>query len=916
MVSPGEATGTNHVPGMTTSNLLREFKLTSIWLILPRLVLGFLLILCLPQLSYGADRKFSFDIPAQRADTALSAFAQQVGQQVLFPIDRVNRFTTNRLTGQYTAREAIKILLDETGLIPVFSKNQVLTIELEPKVHMVEENMKTQKNLFANVSAFLVSALGVTGAAAENTTQEKASFAIEEVVVTAQKRGQSAQDVSIAISAFDENTIRRLGIQEARDLGSFTPNLNVKNSTGVGNPIFTLRGLGVGSFVSNLSPSVGMYVDEIYLPSNNMMTFATFDIERVEVLKGPQGTLFGRNTTGGAISFITKKPSLEESEGFVTLTLGNYDTTNIEGAFGTPINDELAVRLALKSQRQDEGFMYDRVQHEGVNDIDKLFGRLSLLWQPSDALAVNFNVHYGRDRSGTGPWEAIGTSDPSAPTIDPNAPLGARYTTRCPAYLNDDVKGLQASCVDVSGYRDPDGGSSPFKGVFSNDRPSEVDSEGALLSISYNFENDINLTAITGYEHTDRNAAEDFDGGPGIVSDNIYDNDIDAFSQEVRLSSNTDLVDWMAGVFYSKDSNDTNDINGYADRFQTDLLVSFEQETTTSAAYLHTQWHVTDTIDLIAGVRYTTEETSWDGATYSVNVVGTTGFSNIFGDMTNAEGDIVEIYGGGEAARDETIEEDKVTYKIGLDYKPNENWLLYANVSKGFKSGGFNGTWASAYDETRPYFPEELIAYEVGFKGTMLDGLLQINAGAYTYDYTDIQIFGVDANGKFGISNASDSDVEGFEMDIWYRPIEGLDIKAGLAYNDAVFVDHQSATTDLSGNRLPNASKTSYNVLVRYEFPLGNGLVLAPMAAVNYKGKIFYQDTNFEMVAQDSYHIVDANISLYPEGNDKWEISLWGKNIADKEYDTDAFVSGSAGVASRLPGAPRTYGASFTYRFN
>jgi len=740
-----------------------------------------------------------------------------------------------------------------------------------------------------------------TGCMQAHATEVK-SFGIEEIVVTAQKRAQSAQDVSIAINAFDAKTLKQLGVQTANDLGAYTPNLNVKNSTGNGNPIFTVRGLGVSTFASNSNPSVGMYIDEVYLMSNNMMGFSTFDIERVEVLKGPQGTLFGRNTTGGAVSFVTKKPNPEETEGELNITLGNYETTNVDGAINLPLSDTLAARFAFTSQKQDKGFIHNRLTGEDISGIDRQYARMSLLWEPTDSLTVNANLHAGRDTSTSGPWQAMGKRDPNDPTLV------------CDDYTQQNAAGAFANCVDVSGYRDPDG-DDPFEGEFSGAVPNEVKSSGGVLNISWDINDQLNLTSVTGVENLTRNVTEDFDGGPNRVADNTYDNEMSSFQQELRLAASNDRVDWMVGAFYSTDDNDTTDHFGYADRFLTDLLVAFDQSTDTMALFANTQWHLSDKIDVIAGVRWTKEETTWDGSTRAVNVVSPTGFANILGDTTNAEGDIVEIYGHGEAVRDETINATEATYKLGIDYHFNEDVLLYANVSRGFKSGGFDGVWALDADGTLPFDSEEVIAIEAGAKSTLLDGLMQLNAAVFSYDYTDMQVFGTDLQGRFRVSNAGDADVRGLELDVWYRPIEGLDIKTTFGYNDNEFVEYRSATADYKGNILPNASKTSFSALVRYEFPVANGFRLAPMVDATYKSKAYYTAENTKLESQDGYTLVNARLSLLPD-DDKWEVALWAKNLEDRVYYTEAFDSGSAGLIGRLVGAPRTYGLSFNYQFN
>lgn len=821
-----------------------------------------------------ADERF-IQIQRQPLSSALTQFAKQTGLQLLFESSLVADKISQEIKGTYDPSVALELMLGNSGLGYKFANETTITI------HQLQ-----------------------TTASIKDEYAE--GYLIEEIEVTAQKRSQSLQDVSIAISVFGEKSLRRLGILSTTDFSPYTSNLDVKNSTGNGNPIFTLRGLGISTFASNANPSVGMYIDEIYLSSNNMMSFSIFDLERVEVLKGPQGTVFGRNTTGGAVSFVTKRPNTEATEGELGITLGNYETTNVDGAINLPLSETLAARFAFTSQQQDRGFFHNRLNGEDISGIDRQYSRLSLLWEPTERLTLNANIHAGRDKSNNGPWQGVGSRDPDAGIPDADWPAGIKFITDCAAHNNDNVKGAITNCVDISGYRDSDA-NDPFEGEFSGAFSNDVRSSGGVLNIDWDITEKLNLTSVTGYENLKRNVTEDFDGGPNRVADNTFDNETSSFQQELRLAASNHLADWMLGIFYSKDTNETTDLYGYSARFLADLLVDFDQETETAAAYINTQWHVSDKLKLDAGIRFTTEETHWDGSTSTLNLIAAQ--AEVLGIDVDGPGILLG------AQRDETIAANEFTYKFGAGYFLEKDVMLYANVSRGFKSGGFNGTWASSFEETRPYDSEQVIAWEAGFKSTLFRGLMQLNGSVFNYDYTDMQVFGIDAQGRFGISNAGDADILGFELDLWYRPAKGLDIKVDIGYLDSEFVEFRSSTDDFTGNTLPNASNRSFNGLIRYEMPVFSGMLLAPMLDASYKGKTYFTPKNTQIESQDSYTLFNARLSL-SSVEDSWEVALWIKNIEDKLYYNESIHSGSAGVTGRLPGMPRTYGLDFIYRIN
>lgn len=779
-------------------------------------------------------------------------------------------------------------------------------------------------NLLVGGRSILAKAVGVAIAAASlGMANTVSAEAIEEVVVTAQKRAQSAQDVSIAVTVFGGEEMDKLGVATPGDLAAFTPNLNFKNASGSSNAVFTLRGAGVSTFASNAINSVGVYVDEVYQPSNIMMGFALFDIERVEVLRGPQGTLFGRNTTGGAISFVTKKPS-EEPDNHIKVSVGDYESFGLEGGVNFTLSDSLTGRFAFKHETQNEGYFTNRLDGDDVGDLDRFSGRFSLAWR-GESTQVDFSFHAGRDDSEYWPWQGLGIMDVSQARTDSvyggyPAGLGfqlsdfAASSRLCAPAAAGNVGGViaNASCVDAGGFHDADG-NDPFSGEYSADLSSSADAMGAVLKVSHDFDK-LTFTSVTGYDTLERDATDEFDGGPFPIGDINYINDVTAFQQEFRLDGSTDKVTWVTGLFYSLDENKTDTLYGYQQRVGTDLLVNFDQETEVMAIFANAEWSLLDNLRLVTGVRYTEEETSWEGATSAVNL--TPLGADVFG-IVSTPG-VIDPWGGGLAQNDQTISEEKVTYKVGLDYDLTNEVLLYTHFSYGFKSGGFNGTWATSFDETRPFESETVESFEVGFKSTLLEGSLILNGSFYYTEYQDIQLFGFNSTtGIFGITNAADAEVSGLELEAWWKPTDQLDIKAGLGLTDSELVEVQvSPSVAQEGNRLPNTSEVTFNALISYAIPLGDsGMTLTPNYSASFTGEQFFQPDNSKLGSQDDYWVHNFSLQLEPDDG-KWLLSAWVKNLDDELYFTESFVSTSAGVAARLPGAPRTYGLEFTYFFN
>lgn len=747
----------------------------------------------------------------------------------------------------------------------------------------------------------LLSAAVVMGMGSSDVLAQ-GGYQIEELVVTAQKREQSAQDVGIAITAFSGSDISDLGMDQPIDIAAQTPGLTIKNVLNKAAPIFTVRGVGNTAFTSNSVAPVGVYMDELFLPSSSLLTFSMFDTERVEVLKGPQGTLFGRNTTAGAVSFVSVKPS-QEFDFRISSTLAEYDTRKLEAAVGGGLSDVLAGRIAMKYDYQGEGLTTNRINggNRDVGRTDNFALRGSLLWS-FDTADIYWNIHGGRERSENEPWVGIGRNNEGVLTsVNPELPNGGKYRDGCADLATTGINFFINNCVNVNNYRDPF--TDLREGEFSQNPKLESDSLGTLLNVSWDL-GFATLTSVSAYESKDSIIEEDFDGGPFRVGDSSYGNDLTVFSQEVRLSSNeaTDFgTEWIVGALFYQDNLDIQDLYGYVDRVNHDVLVDFEQDTTSVAVFAHTETLLADSWNLIAALRYTSDEIGFDGGTFIVNRD-----DDYTGDAT--------FFSETPLLQDDEISTDEITGKLGIEYLAADDWMAYASYSRGYKAGVWNGFWTYLEGDHNATDPEFIDAYEIGFKSTLLDSTLQLNGAIYYYDYTDMQLFADLPAGNFAIFNAGEATVQGAELEMWWRPTQGLDVKAGLGYNDAE-VSGGIGLTTFDDATPPNTPELTYNALIRYFWPVGNNLEASLQTDFAYQDDVFFSLDNLKATSQEDYTLVNFRAGV-GSSDGAWQLDAWVKNATDEEYFTEILSSGSAGALSGQVGAPRTAGVTFTYQLN
>ncbi len=630
-------------------------------------------------------------------------------------------------------------------------------------------------HLLASVATVLLATItaGVTFAQTSSVPQtSELSTTLDEVIVTAQRREQAAQDVGIALSVLSGEQLTKQGITNVNQLQNATPNLEIEPAFGGGAAQFRLRGVGFQDYASNNAPTVGVYVNEVAYPVPVMTQGLIFDIARVEVLRGPQGTLYGRNTTGGAISFVTNRPTAEPSAGIVA-EYANFDALRVEGFVSGALTENLRGRLAASTQ-QGGAFQYNRVSGEPLGDADRTGVRGLLTLDASQDLTFALDIHGG---------------------IDTSENEGLYLLT--PLRTRGGGTGSVVIPADVD-HRATGWGLSPRfaaeTGRARDDKPGRDNASwGASLNAIRYFGN-LSLTSITSYETLDRSEYGDWDASASVEADTFFASNVSVFSQEVRLSSdNAGPLRWVAGFYYSKQALDERYSSDFIDIFGTYGQVTYAQEVESGSLFAQAEYQLSEAFKLVGGLRYEEE-------TRDLNGFGT-------------------AFGGAIALPPTSVTTDMtpLTGKLALEYKPRDNLLIYGSFSRGAKSGGFTTYNTGSSSGIQPFKPEILLAYEVGFKADPTRNL-QINGAAYFYDYTDQQVlsavYGV--NGPVGrFANVPSSAIYGAELEATLRPAEGLTINQSVSYKHGEYVEFfdldvpasRAAGTavfaDKSGDRIP-----------------------------------------------------------------------------------------------------------------
>ncbi|WP_066544212.1 MULTISPECIES: TonB-dependent receptor [unclassified Sphingomonas] len=780
----------------------------------------------------------------------------------------------------------------------------------------------------AAIPALMVAGIGTAQAQdatadAEQTTEASAQDGLGDIIVTAQRRSESLQDVPISITAFGTETLQTRGITSVSDLARVVPGFQAAES-GLNTPIYTLRGIGFNESSLSATSTVSIYVDEVAIPFPAMTLGATLDLERVEVVKGPQGTLYGQNTTGGAINYIAAKPT-DMVEGGVTFGFGRFNAVETAGYLSGPITDTLKARLAVRTDNADDWQRSQLRPGDGAGQVNRQSGRLTLEWEPAPTLRTTLVMSGWRDRSDT--------QVPQIRQVDPVFPEA----------VNPDLAAYPIAPEGDVRAADWDEGSDFARDNWFWQASGRVD---------WDLSPDITLSSITAYARFKDESFNEYDGTPVTVFDFTTFGRINSFQQELRLTGSFEgLADWVVGGNYARSTvyaeqtyrtgqTSANRISGVqsAENFTDQTLKSF-------AAFASIDWQLTDKLTLTTAARYTDFKVDFRGCS------GDTGDNTLSpiiqfvsglirtgaglaplpasqfqpGLLSNGNcttfvdprGDVSLTATPGLSVN--TLAEDNVSWRVALNYKPVDDLLFYVSASQGYKSGSFPNVAATGFRQYEPATQEKLIAYEAGVKASF-GRTAQANAAVFYYDYTDKQLRGTFLDEVFGplslLINIPKSHIVGFEVDTTVIPTPGLKLTGAAAYLDTrideyVGLDVNGVLTDYEGGVLSFAPKWSLDFDGQYDWDVGN-LGFFVGGSWSYRATasaVFGEDPRLDL---PSYDLLGLRAGF---GNEAagWRLTFWGENVTNSYYFNN--VLPQFDTIKAYVGRPATYGVRLNYDF-
>ncbi|MEH6605020.1 MAG: TonB-dependent receptor [Pseudomonadales bacterium] len=802
---------------------------------------------------------------------------------------------------------------------------------------------------------------------------------LEEVVVTAQKRSENIQDVPISITAYSAEGLEKLNVRNLTDIGRFTPGVEMNNDNSL-QPTYSIRGIQTSDWTIGSDPSVAVYVDGVYSARAAGAETALADVARVEVLKGPQGTLFGRNATGGAIHIISALPEFENG-GRIKLTGGNYDRRDAELMGNFSASDSLAFRANFTTRNRD-GYLENLEGGDGYNEESRWGGRVSMLWQPSDATSVVLRADMGKlDQQSAAQYTAI-------PAVFESANPGSTHDKF---------------------------------GDITHDSPAQEyrDMWGASMEINHTLSNDITFTSITGYRDFETKLNEDLDGSNNLEYEFFSNNPEQSkyISQEFRFTGATDSVNWTAGASYSneevehitkatfnystlenfavytgvKDANAdaldaglvteqelagllpgiryynqiggnplgidgcggqncdgiamasflfgflaSNDLYPWGTNPETGVpglmalilqpnianhtpwpeQVDTQGDYTSWAIYGDATWAVNEKMNLTGGLRYTLDEKDFAMQSSYQNCIPT--FAPGYPECIPLG---LAFFNNGQAIVDtnESEDWDALSGRVVLDYLVGEDTMLYGSIATGFKSGGFNSL-SSGPGISSSYDAEEVINYEIGSKGTYMDGALQLNAALFFYDYTNLQelsLIGYPIP-TYQLRNA-DAEGKGLEVEFNWRITEGFRMAGNYSYLDTEYTKYniieaagETEEDDKTGEPRVDTPQNKVNLLAEYVMPVSN------FGDVSFRIDWTWVDERpgddaSKMI--DSYSLTNARVDFRSE-NQRWGLSGWVTNLADEENIQGYGSNGEAiGSLTQWRLTPRMYGIDVVFNF-
>lgn len=661
-------------------------------------------------------------------------------------------------------------------------------------------------------------------------------------MVTAQKRESNLQDTPISITAMTGETLQAIGVSNIEDFQIFTPGVTITNDSMA---IVNIRGIGTSAFGVATDPSSTVHYDGVYIPRPTTGYQDMFDVERVELLRGPQGVLFGRNSAGGTLNITSKAPS-DEFELRTGLTIGNLNRRSFGGAVSGPVTQRTRGRLTVLTSDRD-GVYDDPATGADYQDLNSRAVRGSLAINVTEAFELTLRADYNRDRE-TG-YPAVRLSYPPEFAV-----AGATIP-----------RGERQLALDTMPRNDVDNGGASVTAVYTGEP--------------------ITLKSISAYRASDVEQVLDVDATDLFLRDIVFEEESKSFTQEFQITNNDpERLEWIAGAFYLNERGE--------DQIQIlepgrALAIPEENVTDAYALYGQATYSLGERHRVTAGLRY-----SYEVKDFQYRIL--------------LDGPEVDA-----AAAEESW--DAWTPRLGIQHDINDDVMVYASATRGFKSGGFQ------LGDGKPFLPEYLWSYEAGLKALLLDQRLRANVGVFYYDYTDLQVVEY-INGVATTTNAGKATLQGGELEMTALVTDNFDLIGTVAYLDAEYDRYFDQGVDLAGRTLPNAPKWNLTLASEYRVELDGGSMIKLRADVAQRDEIFFKANNLPQFSADSYVLVNARVAFTTPG-EAWEVALYGRNLTDERYATYKTVgTDTTGVSNpNLPlavfGEPRQYGLQVVWSF-
>lgn len=773
--------------------------------------------------------------------------------------------------------------------------------------------MKTvYRALGFRIALYCGGALTPISAYAQQANPPAPANALAEVIVTAEKRSEPINDVPMSITAVSGSQLQQQGITNTAQLQKIVPGLTFQQSNW-GIPIYQIRGIGFIDTSLGASPTVSVYVDQVPLPFAAMTEGAALDVQRVEVLKGPQGTLFGENSTGGAINYIAAKPTSVPSAG-ASLTYGRFNERDVDGFVAGPVAGDLTGRLAVRTEHRD-GWQDSTTRDASLGKRDFSTARALLDWKPRDAVRLELNLNGWIDKSDTQANQFVAFS-PTTPNGYPEASAAlSRYQ---PAPQND-----RAADWD------------PNSSFARDDQFYQTSLRG-----DWDISERLKLTSISAYARLRARTPTDADGTDFNDETVNLDGTLESTFQELRLAGRVgNSALWMAGVNYANDrANEdqldliTSSNSGVGPFRYHGVILENHQDAKTKAAFASLDYRFADGLSAQGSLRYTSQDRAFAGCLRDDGDGRlATAFSALSTELSQSAvnipaGDCVTFGADNLPVGIVTsqLNQNNLSWRASLNWHPDPDMLIYGNVTKGFKAGGFSTIPGIKVSQYRPVTQESVLAYEIGFKFAPISRPLQLTGAVFYDDYKDKQILGfVDTGVPFGtlptLVNVPKSSVSGAELNLRWRPIRALTLSFGGTYvhsrvvGDYLANDQAGSLVDIRDEQFPNAPKWQFMGDAEYDFAVHDGWSAFLGASSSYKSTsyaFFGESPYFKM---GGYALLDLRAGM-ESADSRWRAELFGHNVTDRYYFINA--AHPLDTFTRTTGMPATYGVTVSYRWN